>query len=165
MSVPEMEWYPLKPIPGGQPGKRFFQRLMEDPLWVCEAKLDGRRAIWDGRILWGRQGQRVPKCDHVTSHLEGVPSLDGEWFGNELWCFDLPDHGGTFRERREELERVVGNVSCAHIHLMPRCEDWAAVSQNGWEGVVFKKLASPYRKALQHSKTTAHWIKFRAEWE
>ena len=160
-----MEWYPLKPIPGGKPCKGFFNRLMEDEAWVCEAKLDGRRAIWDGRTLWGRTGQLMPKCSHVTPFLEGLPALDGEWFGGELWCFDLPDHGGPFVERRLALERLVDNIQSPHIHLMPRCVDWNAVRQNDWEGVVFKKLNSAYKKAFQHSKTTPDWIKFRAEWE
>lgn len=165
MAIPEMEWYPLKPIPGGQPGKAFFSRLMKDPLWVCEAKLDGRRGIWDGKILWGRKGRFIPATSHVTSFLEGVPALDGEWFENAFWCFDLPDHGGPFEERRQALEALVAQIGCTHLHAMPRCTDWDAVRQNEWEGVVFKKLASKYKKALQHSKTTADWIKFRAEWE
>ena len=120
MTIPVMEWYPLKPIPGGQPCKGFFDRLMADPIWVCEAKLDGRRAIWDGKMLWGRQGQLLPKCSHVAPFLEGQQALDGEWMGNELWCFDLPDHPGTFLERRAALEELVAFIGSPHVHAMPR---------------------------------------------
>jgi DNA ligase-1 len=99
-----------------------------DGYWVSE-KLDGVRGYWDGTQLWTRGGHRVSPPAWFTA---GWPhtALDGELWagrgafaqavstvrqqnaGDAAWrhmryqVFDLPDHGGTFDERIQALQKL-----------------------------------------------------------
>jgi ATP-dependent DNA ligase len=151
---------PVKPIRGGRPLDGLFRKLMVDPMWVCQAKLDGRRAIWDGQTLWSRQGNRLPK-----HNLDGIPvTMDGEWMDDTFHAFDLPDHGGGLRERWADLTALVEQYRRPGLALCPLTTEWADIQQWGWEGVVFKRWSSLYPKSMQDGKTTAEWVKYRAEW-
>lgn len=96
--------------------------------WISE-KLDGVRAIWDGRELRFRSGRRVPAPAWFLAGLPGQP-LDGElWLGrgrfdelsgivrrahpaDDEWravryrVFELPGGDGTFTERSERLKAL-----------------------------------------------------------
>ena len=96
--------------------------------WVSE-KLDGVRGHWDGKTLWSRGGHRISTPGWFT---EGWPSMamdgelwiargrfdavsgiarstradDKEWQRVKFMIFDLPDHGGVFSQRVEEMEEI-----------------------------------------------------------
>ena len=106
----------------------------QDPsgYWVSE-KLDGVRALWDGRTLRFRSGLPIAAPDWFTVALPKT-ALDGElWLGrgrfNELsgivrrqlpvdadWravkylVFDLPGAAGSFSERAQRLSVVVADT-------------------------------------------------------
>lgn len=141
----------------------LYQELSASDLWVCQAKLNGRRAVWDGTILWSRQGN--PLESRVVGALRGFAScLDGEFMNDSFFPFDLPDHPGSLDERWATLEWVVREIDSPFIRTCPLAPSWDAVVEHGWEGVVFKKRKSKYRKAMKDGVTTADWIKYRAEW-
>lgn len=154
----------------------LFNRLMVDPNWTCQAKMNGKRAIWDpsSQTLWSRSGNRVTphQAAGVLQDLVDVPvSIDGELVtrrgtGEEVfWAFDLPDHTGSLRERWVDLQDLMSNFNrSSNLEICPSSVQWADVERFGWEGVVFKKLASKYEKAYSEGKTTASWVKYRAEW-
>jgi DNA ligase-1 len=97
--------------------------------WISE-KLDGVRAIWDGRILRFRSGNVVPAPQWFIDALPGQP-LDGElWLGrgsfdrlsaivrrqspeDSEWrrvrymIFELPNASGSFSDRIEQIRTVV----------------------------------------------------------
>jgi ATP-dependent DNA ligase len=81
-----------------------------------------------------------------------------------FFAFDLPDHGGDFRQRLDALERLVKSANRPGLQICPTTREWADVAKYEWEGVVFKNLNSLYPKAMQDGKTTPHWVKYRAEW-
>lgn len=97
--------------------------------WVSE-KLDGVRAIWNGRELRFRSGRRVNAPAWFTEHFPPQP-LDGElWLGRgefdrlsgivrkeqpddaewrqvRYMLFELPDAPGTFSERIARMQEMV----------------------------------------------------------
>lgn len=55
---------------------------------IClQPKLDGHRAVWDGKKLWSRTGKEIVSVPGLLSELTrffpGIP-LDGELFGKEM---------------------------------------------------------------------------------
>jgi DNA ligase-1 len=98
--------------------------------YLVSEKLDGVRALWDGRVLRFRGGGRVPAPDWFTAGFPPVP-LDGElWIGrgqfdalsgavrkqlpvDAEWqrvsyrVYELPDAPGPFTARAETLRARV----------------------------------------------------------
>ncbi|MDD3352218.1 DNA ligase [Zoogloea sp.] len=98
--------------------------------WVSE-KLDGVRALWDGKVLRFRSGNVVPAPDWFVAGLPRQHSLDGElWLGrgrfealsatvrrlqpdDEAWrqvrymVFELPGAPGDFTARVEAIRLLV----------------------------------------------------------
>ena len=96
--------------------------------WVSE-KLDGVRAIWDGRQLRFRSGNRVPApgwfiealpeqpldgelwlgrgtFDRLSATVRRDPPDDAEWRQVRYMIFELPGAPGTFTERLERLKSL-----------------------------------------------------------
>jgi DNA ligase 1 len=111
--------------------------------WLVSEKLDGVRALWDGRVLRFRSGREIAAPAGFT---RGLPAraLDGElWLGRgrfeELsglvrrqlpddagWrklryaLFDLPGSGGPFAERASRLQGVVADARLAQLTALPQ---------------------------------------------
>lgn len=108
--------------------------LEDDPTgwWVSE-KLDGVRALWDGKCLRSRVGNVFPAPDWFTKLLPRDATLDGElWiargafqttvsvvksgsrdkgWGRIFYCvFDMPDEPGRFEKRQAELAGLVVQI-------------------------------------------------------
>jgi DNA ligase-1 len=97
--------------------------------WVSE-KLDGVRAIWDGKELRFRSGGRVAEpvwfsakfparpldgelwfgrggFDHLSGVVRKIKPLDEEWRQVRYMLFELPGAPGTFGERVEQMRAIV----------------------------------------------------------
>lgn len=172
-----MPFHPVKPVRGGKPLDEFFQRLASSSDWVCQAKMDGQRALWvpdspapgGGRgVLWSRRELPITRAHDIVKALSTVTSLiDGELIMGttpKYWAFDLPYHEGDLEERWDSLTEVVSQINHPHVSLCPTGVTWEEVNLNGWEGVVFKRKGSKYVKGHSPDKTTGSWIKYRAEW-
>lgn len=161
---PEIPFHPMKPIRGGRPLGSVYTTLATSPDWMCQAKLNGKRAVWDGKHLWSRQGNRI--YGDVATNLRGVNCvLDGEYMPNgDYYVFDLPDNPFPLHLRWQEASGLVSRMGREHVLMCPRVSVWEEVILNSWEGVVFKRLSSLYRKGLSEGQETADWVKFRAEW-
>lgn len=160
MNIP---FWPVKPIRGGRPLDGLYGKLSTSKDWMCQAKMNGKRVIWDGEVLWSRQGNRLNNA--ISEALEGVhQTLDGELVKDGLWVFDLPDHPGTLTERWGALAGWVRRMDHPKIQLCPSEVAWQDVEREGWEGVVFKKRTSKYPKSRFDGRETADWVKYRAEW-
>lgn len=149
-----------KPIRGGRPGDAGYLALEADPDWVCQAKIDGWRAVWDRGRLWTRSGNPIAA---PSSALSGLPLgivVEGEWERREgvFWAFDLPDHPGTLAQRWDALQGLVRPSES--VRLIPAEIAWADVESNGWEGVVWKHRRSRYPSGSK----AMEWIKYRAAW-
>lgn len=97
--------------------------------WISE-KLDGVRAIWNGRVLRFRSGRRVPapawflaglpkepldgelwlgrgRFDELSGVVRKAQPIDAEWRGVRYMLFEQPDGPGNFTDRSERLKSIV----------------------------------------------------------
>lgn len=148
--------------------------------WLASEKLDGWRAVWDGRVLRSRSGADLRAPAWWTADLPTVP-LDGElWMGRGTlrdlqsalatgrWAsvrFMVFDSPGP--ERLEErLERAEASVSgCRFAGFVEQervagLDDarvrYATVRAAGGEGLVLRRPGSPYEQKRSHA-----WLKVR----
>ncbi|MBN8473919.1 DNA ligase [Sulfuritalea sp.] len=110
--------------------------------WVSE-KLDGVRAVWDGRILRFRSGNPVPAPQWFLDPLPGQP-LDGElWLGRSSFdrlsaivrrqqpddsewrrvlymIFELPEASGSFTDRVEKVRVLTAKANLPWLRAVPQ---------------------------------------------
>lgn len=130
--------------------------------YLVSEKLDGVRAVWDGKTLRFRSGNEVHAPDWF---LEGLPRqpLDGElWLGRgsferlsgivrrevpddaewrqvRYMVFELPDGAGSFRQRSE---RIVAIVRQANVPWLGAIEQTSTVNPK-----ILQKMLSDVVKA------------------
>lgn len=126
--------------PSAMLAERYHEGIDPGAYWVSE-KLDGVRALWDGKQLRFRSGQVLAAPGWF---LAGLPSqaLDGElWIGRRRFeelvgvvrkqvpdeagwrrvrymIFDLPDHPGSFTDRLAAMEGVVGDADLPWLQVV-----------------------------------------------
>ncbi len=107
-----------------------YRGQVDPSRYLASEKLDGVRAVWDGRTLSFRSGQPIHAPDWFIAGLPARP-LDGElWLGrgqfdrlsaivrratpdDAAWrevrymIFELPGAPGPFSERAEQIRRLV----------------------------------------------------------
>ena len=167
----EMPFQLVKPIRGGVPLDEYYLRLASDTSWVCQAKMNGKRALWDPEsgVLWSRHGNSITNAVQVVQALSNIALLvDGELIVKDgtavFYAFDLPDVDATLSERWRALAAVIDSLNAECVKLVPTEVRWDDVKSNAWEGVVFKRRSSRYVKGLTADKTISAWVKYRAEW-
>lgn len=145
------------------------ERLVKDPKWAAQPKFDGVRFMLgskDGKIYaLNRKGKNVSVPNEIAEEAKRLVEfrmvvedylLDGELVGDTLYVFDILEHGGcvrsrTLEERSSLLSRVTkvldekSNIKFAPLHtgkeksvLLDR------LRKQNMEGIVFKRLGSPY---------------------
>lgn len=138
-------------------------RLVADPAWCIQEKLDGRRLIL-------RKSGDIVEAINKLGLLVGVPTalvdaahridgdftVDGEIIGDRLYAFDLLDCAGlTLRDRpysdryrtliellADGDEHITAVTAFADHHA--KAEQLAALKAAGAEGVVFKRWDARY---------------------
>jgi ATP-dependent DNA ligase len=167
------EW--LEPMAATLTAERF-----DDPAWTFERKLDGIRvlAFKDGdevRLLSRNQLQLTASYPAVAAAVAALPVdsvvLDGEATGawgrqgradyhvfDVLWldgesCTALP-----LSERRKRLDGIHFRLPIARVHPLTGSSPWERACREGWEGVIAKRLDSPY----EHRRSK-HWLKMKCE--
>lgn len=135
--------------------------------WIVQEKLDGWRALWDGKQLLTRQGERY---NAPQWFLDGLPAglpLDcelyagrgnlrkiagmvaGDWSGLEFVAFDAPTVTGGYLERiaaaREGCSPTVRIALSSTLASLPILR--AALAQlhrDGGEGFMLRDPRAPY---------------------
>mmetsp|Transcript_30455 Transcript_30455/g.46638 ORF Transcript_30455/g.46638 Transcript_30455/m.46638 type:complete len:463 (-) Transcript_30455:8-1396(-) len=143
--------------------------------FLMSEKLDGMRALWNGRQLVSRQGNVI---DAPAFFVEGFPhdlALDGELFcgrgefqrtvsiarrknGGNQWrslrfvVFDAPSIDAGFEERLAIAEAMVGHLEFVKIHSHQACRDLnhlaaelKRIEDLGGEGLMMRKKNSSYK--------------------
>jgi DNA ligase 1 len=106
-----------------------------DPsLYLVSEKLDGVRALWDGKTLKFRSGQTIAAPTWFTAKLPATPldgelwlargkfdelsgivrkqqAVDAEWQRVQYMVFELPAGDGTFAQRSQKLQALVKQTS------------------------------------------------------
>ena len=105
-----------------------------DPsLYLISEKLDGVRALWDGKSLKFRSGQAISapawftaklpatpldgelwlargKFDELSGIVRKLQAVDDEWQRVKYMVFELPAGDGTFDQRSQKLQALVKQV-------------------------------------------------------
>ena len=150
--------------------------------WLVSEKYDGVRGYWDGEVLRLRSGHVVAAPAAFLAHLPAGVALDGElWMGRnqfdalstavrratpqpQEWqairfmVFELPQAGGTFACRYDQLCQQVARANHPALQAVAqrRVADTAAldawlaeVVAAGGEGLVLHHAQAPYLTGRQ----------------
>jgi DNA ligase-1 len=143
----------VSPAPTFLLAERYHGDIDVSRYWVSE-KLDGVRAVWDGKALRFRSGNPVPAPRWFVDALPAQP-LDGElwlgrgsfdqlsaivrrqvpddaeWRGVRYMIFELPDAPGSFGDRSERIKGLVATANVPWLQAVPqfRLADGAALQK------------------------------------
>lgn len=133
--------------------ERYRDDIDVSRYWVSE-KLDGVRAIWDGKALQFRSGNPVPaprwfvdalptqpldgelwlargSFDQLSAIVRRQTPDDAEWRRVRYMIFELPDAPGTFTDRVEQIKGIVASARLPWLQAVPqfRVPDSAALQK------------------------------------
>jgi bifunctional non-homologous end joining protein LigD len=151
-----------------------------DPAWTFERKLDGIRmlAFKDGsrvRLLSRNRLSLVDGHRAVADAVARLPVedviLDGEATGawgrqgradyhvfDVLWLNGVDVRALPLEARRALLDGLLFHLPVARVKPLDGPEPWARACREGWEGVIAKRLDSPYE-----SRRSRNWLKMKCE--
>lgn len=154
-------------------------RLIEDPQWAAQAKMDGeRRAVHaDSQCVIGinRRGLVVALPQSIAQALQelaelGAIRVDGELIGDMLYVFDLHQYQGKSLTTQPWITRIrlaqqvlPGWVNIKVLPVALSTQDkqgmWQQILSAKGEGVVFKRLDSVVAPGRPNSG--GDWLKFK----
>lgn len=103
------------------------------------AALPVRNAILDGEMTWGTPG--------ISYHLFDV-----------VWMDDHDLTGLPLTERRSHLKNLPLKAPLHRVEILNEPEPWERARLEGWEGVIAKRLDSPYEQ-----RRSRNWLKMKCE--
>ena len=103
------------------------------------AALPVRNAIVDGEMTWGSHG--------ISYHLFDV-----------VWMDDHDLMGLPLTERRSYLNTLPLQAPLHRVETLNEPEPWERARLEGWEGVIAKRLDSPYEQ-----RRSRNWLKMKCE--
>jgi bifunctional non-homologous end joining protein LigD len=151
------------------------QERFTGPEWTFERKLDGIRLVAfrqgsDVRLFSRtRQPRSISAVENAIADLPAADLiLDGEltWDSGvvEYHVFDIAWLNGRdltrlpLTERRTLLDSLPLHPPVVRVPAMDDAEPWDRACNEGWEGVIAKRLDSPYEQ-----KRSKHWLKMKCE--
>jgi bifunctional non-homologous end joining protein LigD len=171
--MPPPAW--IEPMAATLTAERFT-----DPAWTFERKLDGIRmlAFKDGSRVGLFSRNRLPLLDAhrpVADAIAALPIadgiLDGEATGawgrqgradyhvfDVLWLNGRDVRPLPLEARRALLDDIPFRLPVARVKALSGDEPWARACREGWEGVIAKRLDSPYE-----SRRSKLWLKMKCE--
>jgi len=167
------EW--LEPMAATLTSDRF-----SDPNWTFERKLDGIRLLayksGDSVQLWSRNRLSLtasyPAVARAISALPVAEAIfDGEATGawgrqgsadyhvfDVLWLDGELLTSRPLTERRRRLASISFRSPVARVEPLDDDRPWERACREGWEGVIAKRLDSPY----EHRRSKS-WLKMKCE--
>lgn len=159
------------------------ERLLDDPEWAAQPKFDGVRFMLgckDGKVYaLNRKGKQVSVPNQIAKEAESLRDgylLDGELVGDTLHVFDILEVDGEccrkdpLEERSETLIAhlaLLGGIGFNHKDSIQFSESvvkdkrnlYARLRKQGGEGIVFKRLGSPY--TMGRPASGGNYLKFK----
>lgn len=157
------------------------ERLLSNPVYALEVKMDGDRMLIDCRgehpIAFNREGGRkdIPlalrSALSLVSDIKGV--LDGELIKDSYWVFDAPYIGHViaphhqWQQRRAAIDTLFENTPIGRmgfrlgtVTLTKRGKQTMAtrIRNGGFEGYVLKHIESKY---VVGPRKTGSWLKWK----
>ena len=150
------------------------QERFTGPEWTFERKFDGIRLIAYKNGSDVRLYSRLRNLQHlpaIAAVIAGLPVhdliLDGElaWDRESgfhvfdvIWIDGRDVTSLALTERRKLLNRLPLRAPLYRVKPLDHPEPWKRACAEGWEGVIAKRLDSPY----EH-KRSKHWLKMKCE--
>jgi ATP-dependent DNA ligase len=150
------------------------QERFSGPEWTFERKHDGIRLIafkdGDEVRLYSRtrNPQTLPAIRDAIARLPAIQLvLDGELTWDRSTAFHVFDvvwmdgrdlSSLPLSERRKVLDRLPLRAPLHRTEALDVSEPWEHARREGWEGVIAKRLDSPYEQ-----KRSKHWLKMKCE--
>lgn len=117
---------------------QIYQQGIDVKEYLVSEKLDGVRAIWDGKQLKSRKGNVINAPDWFVKSLPKTPldgelwlargkfdalsgavrkdvPIDAEWQNISYQIFELPDAKGTFEARAKRISEIVKQSNTPHL--------------------------------------------------
>jgi bifunctional non-homologous end joining protein LigD len=158
------------------------QRLIQDPHFCSQEKLDGRRMLIkkEGAAINGinRTGLMVGLPESIFQSVRSIPGdlvLDGEAIGETFFAFDVLQYGITdlcdspYKDRLVCLLNLLASVMQRHVIMAETAFDTANkrimlrdLKKQGREGIVFKRIDAPYTPGRPNSGGSQLKCKFYA---
>jgi DNA ligase-1 len=132
---------------------RYRDGIDVSTYWISE-KLDGVRAVWDGRVLRFRSGNPVPapqwfldglpaealdgelwlargRFDELSAIVRRHQPIDEEWRRVRYMVFEMPGAAGSFTERVARMQAVAAAAQRPWLMVVPqfRLADTAALKK------------------------------------
>jgi bifunctional non-homologous end joining protein LigD len=149
------------------------ERFVADD-WTFERKHDGIRLMVfrDGdEVRMYSRTRREQDLPRIRDAVLALPVrqviLDGEltWDRDSrydvfdvLWLDGADLQPLTLRDRRRILDRIPFRSPLHRTEAIDHPEPWELARQKGWEGVIAKRLDSPYEQ-----RRSKHWLKMKCE--
>ena len=162
-----LKFIPPKPL-FLPPSSALFRKLDEDINYIAQIKINGIRGIMEVRNgkaqIWSRHWKLVKPWTSV-SLPNGI--YDGEYQQKEgvYWLFDLIRLGSALTRKPLSYRlKLLGEIKLEKwMHHVPqtyrhKIRFYEHAIEEKWEGVVIKKLSSPYPI---NQKITANWLKIK----
>jgi DNA ligase-1 len=133
--------------------ERYRDGIDVSNYWISE-KLDGVRAVWDGRVLRFRSGNPVPapqwfldglpaealdgelwlargRFDELSAIVRRKAPVDAEWRHVRYMVFELPAAAGSFTERIARMQTIAAAAQRPWLMAIPqfRLADVAALKK------------------------------------
>ncbi len=133
--------------------ERYHDGIDVSTYWISE-KLDGVRAVWDGRVLRFRSGNPVPapqwfldglpaealdgelwlargRFDELSAIVRRQAPVDAEWRHVRYMLFELPAAAGSFTERIARMRAIAAAAQRPWLMAIPqfRLADVAALKK------------------------------------
>lgn len=109
--------------------------------YLVSEKLDGVRALWDGRTLRFRSGRvvaapawflaRLPdqpldgelwlargRFERLSGMVRKSPAVDADWREIQYRVFELPGGGGTFAQRAQQLQALTARLGWPQLQAV-----------------------------------------------
>lgn len=152
------------------------EKRFNEPGWMFERKFDGIRmlAFKQGRDVRLYSRNRLPQnYPSVATAIAGLPVTDVVLDGEAAWdpasrtafhVFDVLWMDGRsltdlpLVERRKILAKIPLRAPLARVTAINDAEPWERARREGWEGVIAKRLDSPY----EHRRSK-NWLKMKCE--
>lgn len=117
---------------------QIYQQDIDVKQYLISEKLDGVRAIWDGKQLKSRKGNVINapdwfikglpkmsldgelwlargKFDALSGAVRKDVPIDAEWQNISYQIFELPDAKGTFEARAKRIAEIVKQSNTPHL--------------------------------------------------
>ena len=120
---------------------QIYQQDIDVKQYLISEKLDGVRAIWDGKQLKSRKGNVINAPDWFIKQLPIIPldgelwlargefdalsgavrkdvPIDAEWQDISYQIFELPNAKGSFEARYKDMLQIVKQANIPHLKVI-----------------------------------------------